>query len=104
MVFQTVFSRFYVFPFTLMFCIIRSKFFDLYCTFADYNKRILCTSLRQSKVSLKLIYYVLLLNTMYMYTLIEKICKDVSNSTKVKNKQNKKYITNLVFTALENEC
>ena len=38
MVFQTVFSRFYVFPFTLMFCIIRSKFFDLYCTFADYNK------------------------------------------------------------------
>ena len=26
----------------------------------------------------------------------------VSNSTKVKNKQNKKYITNLVFTALEN--
>ena len=61
MVFQTVFSRFYVFPFTLMFCIIRSKFFDLYCTFADYNKRTLCTSLRQSKVSLKLIYYVLLL-------------------------------------------
>ena len=45
MVFQTVFSRFYVFPFTLMFCIIRSKFFDLYCTFAHYNKRILCTSL-----------------------------------------------------------
>ena len=33
-----------------------------------------------------------------------KICKDVSNSTKVKNTQNKKYITNLVFTALENEC
>ena len=28
----------------------------------------------------------------------------VSNSTKVKNKQNKKYITNLVFTALENAC
>ena len=28
----------------------------------------------------------------------------VSNSTKVKNKQNKKYITNLVFTALENVC
>ena len=26
------------------------------------------------------------------------------NSTKVKNKQNKKYITNLVFTALENAC
>ena len=51
MVFQTVFSRFYVLPFTLMFCIIRSKFFDLYCTFADYNKRILCTSLRQSKVT-----------------------------------------------------
>ena len=46
--------------------LIRSKFFDLYCTFADYNKRILCTSLRQSKVSLKQIYYVLLLNTMYM--------------------------------------
>ena len=41
MVFQTVFSRFYVFPFTLMFCIIRSKFFDLYCTFAHYNKRII---------------------------------------------------------------
>ena len=37
-------------------------------------------------------------------SLIEKICKDVSNSTKVKNKQNKKYITNLVLTALENEC
>ena len=53
MVLQTVFSRFYVFPFTLMFCIIRSKFFDLYCIFAVYNKRILCTSLRQSKVSLK---------------------------------------------------
>ena len=33
-----------------------------------------------------------------------KICKDVSNSTKVKNKQNKKYITNLVFTALQNAC
>ena len=32
------------------------------------------------------------------------VCKDVSNSTKVKNKQNKKYITNLVFTALENKC
>ena len=63
---ESVFSRFYVFPFTLMFCIIRSNFFDLYCTFADYNKRVLCTSLRQSKVSLKLIYYVLLLNTMYM--------------------------------------
>ena len=36
--------------------------------------------------------------------LIEKICKDVSNSTRVKNKQNKKYIANLVFTALENAC
>ena len=34
----------------------------------------------------------------------KKICKDVLNSIKVKNKQNKKYITNLVFTALENAC
>ena len=63
--FQTVFYGFCVFPFSLMFCIIRSKFFDLYCSFADYNKHILCTSLRQLKVSLKLTYYVLLFNTMH---------------------------------------
>ena len=64
--FQTVFSGFYIFPFNFMFCKIRSKLFDLYYSVADYNKHILCMCLRQSKVSLKLIYYVLLLNTMHM--------------------------------------
>ena len=34
----------------------------------------------------------------------ERICKRVSNSKKVEKKQNKKYITYLAFTALENEC
>ena len=36
--------------------------------------------------------------------LIERICKHVSNSTKVGKLQNKKHITNLAFAALENEC
>ena len=36
--------------------------------------------------------------------LTEKICKDVWNTTEVKINKIKNYITNLVFTALENEC
>ena len=35
---------------------------------------------------------------------VETICKHVSNLTKVEKKQNKKYMTYLAFTALENEC
>ena len=34
----------------------------------------------------------------------ERICKHVSNSTKVEKNKTKKYITYLAFTALENEC
>ena len=61
---------------------------------------LLCTSLRQSKVSLKLIYYVLLLNTMHSRKNMQTCFKLDGNGTK----QNKKYTTNLAFTALENGC
>ena len=91
--FPDSFQWFCVFPFSLMFCKIRSNFFDLYCSFADYNKHILCTSLRQLKVSLKLTYYVLLFNTMHMYSFIEIINKHVSNSTKVRNNKTKNTLT-----------
>ena len=79
---------------------IRSKLLDLYYSIADHNKRILCTSLRQSKVSLKLIYYVLLLNTMYSRKNMQTCFKLDENGTK----QNKKCTTYLAFTALENGC
>ena len=44
------------------YCVVCNKCFKE----ADYNKHILCPSLRQLKVSLKLTYYVLLFNTMHM--------------------------------------
>ena len=73
-------------PFSFMFCKIRSKLFDLYYSIVDYNKRILCTSLRQSKVSLKLIYYVLLLNTMHNRKNMQTCFKLDENGKKTKQK------------------
>ena len=56
--------------------------------------------LRQSKVSLKLIYYVLLLNTIHSRKNMQTCFKLDENGTK----QNKKYTNYLAFTPLENRC
>ena len=78
-----------------MFCKIRSKLFDLYYSIADYNKLILCTSLRQliKGVTKTDILCAVIEHNAH----VERICKHVSNSTKVEKKQNKKYITYLVL-------